>query len=489
MKKIVTLTVAVIIMCTMVIYPAVFADASETTDAYTTINVADLTSASSPHYITGANPVKDALGNRYAWNLVGAGILYLGNMEFGTDAPTSVIMKLSVDQMNRTYQELRIYALPANTTVNSVNNQRITSMTLNGADEAITDSAAIAAYEIMYQNHYFNEAAYGFDKENNASGLVDYQFMFNSGSALDGIVDSSQESNTRDIAVCGAGWCVNSFRFAKETDAYALQNVYYNSSWSTDYFSGANDVSGTLAVNNSKVTNGYLEFNDVDFGNETNRSLAAMIQYGKSSKTGDANLSTLGDIIIQVDVEDNGVFVEYGRLAAVYTSDFKGSMNPTSHYTVLYENITGVHDVRIVTTHGYSVRLFMIKFKELSKNCEEIYGEVSVVDNGDGTYDISVPVNMSYIKGDFNYIVCFYDVNASTQALSALNIQDVRVNTVFPNGAQNDNSLRADYGWNNTSATLSNVTADEIEGKTVTVFLWRDIVNLKPLAPASTYTE
>ena len=42
MKKIVTLTVAVIIMCTMVIYPAVFADASETTDAYTTINVAGI---------------------------------------------------------------------------------------------------------------------------------------------------------------------------------------------------------------------------------------------------------------------------------------------------------------------------------------------------------------------------------------------------------------------------------------------------------------
>ena len=480
MKKLVSLIALLAMLCTLMTQPVAFA--ADTIDAYAEQDVSAITpksvaDVSTQSYRDGGTTKED--GEFAYFYFSSAGLIHLRNVEFGNVAPASAIIKLAIDNCSAS-DYVRIYAVPAGTQNVAIASRKLSSITLPGEETAITDETELASYLIAEHYNYFN-TGYHYHKEIGADGDVNYEFKLNGAKASE-LVDVSKDSNVWDIIVCGH-ISFTDFRFASVSDAYSYQNVFNNGIYDINQFNNGSGTEGyTLAVNKTNSQGGgnaTIEFKNMDFGNTQNRKLAAMVNYYKRG----SGAYNAGDILFQIK-NTAGEWEEYGRLTTVATMSGSGSA-PTTHYVMLKDNITGVHDVRLVIESGYCARVYMMKFADLGETAEEAYGTVTyAVDETDPTKtNVVLPINKNYIKGASKFIVALYDVNPDgSKSLALSQNADVNVETVFSNATS-----RTDYGFDSTLAKIQFNTAD-IAGREIKAFLWKDMTDFVPLVPATSVT-
>lgn len=493
MKKLISLTVVFVILCAMTVCPVAFADGETSDNAYEWMELGQL-STSGTNYVNGTSytskykadgtvctSASDATSNAVALKVKAAnGYIVFGNVDFGTVAPTSVIFNVLVDV--KIDSTVRVYALPVGTNALSTASGKITSMTLplaEGQEEAttVTDATAIDAYKIGEWARKAGQYSPYYDYETAASGYYTYEYKLDSTKAA-ALINAGAESNPYMIVICGSDGgtpVIRNFKFASDTlDAFAMQSTWYNAA-RTNIDTSENRTGINKALSTGQTASdysAYMIYDNVDFGTTAARDIAVSLFYSKGTGCYD------GDIAVEIDINDDGAFTDDERFAQITTVDTNTASTSacvgTSHYALLSENITGVHDVKVNFLDPYIARLHNIRFNVVDPETD-VYGDVTVTES-EGTYSVNMPIRKEYIKGAGKIIVALYnaDGEGNPVSLSKVTSDDFTI----------DATAHTDYGWDTAAAVITFPAAD-IEGKVVKAFLWKDMNNLVPLSAAS----
>lgn len=473
MKRTISLFAVIAIMCVMLIQPTVFAEVADK-NAYQDIDVLSYGKDTTEDWWTAAENKVD--GTLSSLLLSGGTYIIRRNVEFGNVAPKAITMNVDLDN-SLYWTAVSVYAIPTGSTISKPTGGEIATITLPGSTET-TDADSY----LIVDGQLFCAQTGGsyYHKEIGATGFAEYQFKLNGANAAN-LVKTESTSNKWDIVICASNgsaykpFSISEIRFDDSLDAFSIHNPLYNAVYDTAEFPQETGE-GILKANDGD--NVSMVFEDVDFGTEENRNLAAAISYVHNGKDGGSYKE--GDIVIEV-ADDGGAYHEVGRITPVYSGTTVKSY--TTHYSVLTENVKGVHDVRLTLTRDYMARIFLVKFADLGAELEEVYGEVAVT-KGDTTTKVSLPINKSYIKGDSKYLVALYNVNSDgSKTFDSVTSKDVTVETKVDTIAD-----KTDYGFDNGTLASLEFANDEITGKEIRAFLWTDMTNIIPLVPVTSTT-
>ena len=492
MKKIVLLLTIMALLGTLLIQPVAFAEVAQK-DAYSEINVlgfggSDTTGYNdycgwrSKNYKVASD--KNSGGRSVVFGSTNS--LAARNISFGGSVPRSIVINMDLRKDcgyfgNSNGSRIRIYAFPYGTKITTVSGGAVTAFTLPNTEESLTDASS---YLIVDQRHDPR-----WEREYGANDFVKYEYALN-GNNLDRL-----KTGTWDVVITGghgaafvsgngnSTMVLDSFYFNKDNlGAYNVQDALYNSSVQKGWPEQPN--TGALATNSYEkdgedlIKESYVEFGDVDFGSESQDQLAAVITY--SSKDGGY---ARGNLIIELKDGEN--WVEYGRVKVVSTGN-TDHIYTTNHRVLLNKNLSGVHDIRVTADSNYFVRLFNIRFERID-DLSKVYGNVSCEINGDGDYNVTLPVNMDYVKENAKVIVGIYDANKNL--ISIKTPADYSVDTaVIKATTAGENVARNDSGWKNVTIVVpeEEVTAiGGFAGKTIRAFLWEDLETITPITPVS----
>lgn len=469
MKKIISLTVVLALLCTMAVIPVASADTTAKS-AYEWLSVVDLSGS--------ANADGDLIATANSYGIDGTttkpyvakapthkGRIHFAQLDFGTKAPTSFMMTVLTPVKKDT--TIKIYAFPVGTVINTVASGVVTSFTLPDSETASADASGYIIGDFNRVGGQYNT----YDLESGAEPLTDYEIKLDT-SKTQKLIDNSEASNPWCIVITGISGlpALSRVKFKNDAtlDAYTYQSAYLNNS---DY-ANISLSEGVFGTNTStKDVEYYIDFENVSFDTEEEGTSALAVHYAKAASL------YAGDLSIEIDKNRDGAFDIASEQIALITpvATSKNAIN-TSHYVLLDEEIDGTYDMRIRFTNRYMARVFGFEFHKVNPETD-VYGDVTATDNGDDTYTIAVPVNKNYIKGTNKYIVVIYNVDAENKPTTVSKIVDPVDFTVVTNA-------RTDFGWDDTLATVT-LPKSDLEGKYIKALLWKDFASLVPLTPVS----